>query len=360
MFTTLKETSFYLNKSQLIRQSTFSRAQIYRWSNGITERKHKERKRIPEPVAESAVELIKEYPHFSGEKGQAYMLYHELGYIPQHLYKMLKQTVKHVIFQEVSNRKLLPEKTSYEHERPQRVGEIWAEDFTHLMVEGTLFYLSLLIDVASTYYLGTAVDKRVNIKLVEAPVLQALEHNNGRGPTRFLLSDNGSVYISAEHGALLDARQIVQKRIPSCTPEYNGSCECGVKEFKNVFYNVWAQMKKKEADKEKTVLECVRAAVADTTHKMNYEIPRPCLKGVTPYDMHIGIAEGKRVSTNRYREEQLQRKEAKPWRRNTWKLVKDTLLEKEMPDYELITKFCFFLKRPLRKLQYLSPEVLGN
>jgi hypothetical protein len=76
--------------------------------------------------------------------------------------------------------------------------------------------------------------------------------------------------------------------------------------------------------------------------------------------MHIGIAEEKRVSTNKYREEQLQRKEVKPWRRNTWKLVKDTLLEKEMPDYELITKFCFFLKRPLRKLQYLSPEVLGN
>jgi hypothetical protein len=269
MFTTLKETSFYLNSSQLIRESTFSRAQIYRWSNGITERKQRERNVIPEPVAESAVELIREYPHFSGAKGQAYMLYHHLGSIPQHVYKRLKQTVKQVIFQEVSNRKLLPEKTAYEHERPQRPGEIWAEDFTRLTVEGTLFYLSLLIDVASTYYLGTAVDVRVNVKLVEAPVLQALEHNNGRGPTRFLLSDNGSVYISAEHGALLDARQIVQKRIPSCTPEYNGSCECGVKEFKNVFYNIWAQMKKKEADKGKTILESVRAAVVKTTHKMN-------------------------------------------------------------------------------------------
>lgn len=360
MFTTLKETSFYLNKSQLIRESTFSRAQLYRWSNGIIERKQRQRNLIPEPVAESAVELIKEYPHFSGAKGQAYMLYHHLGYVPQHLYKMLKQTVKHVIFREVSQRKLLPEKTAYEHERPQRPGEIWAEDFTCIRVEGILFYLSLLIDVASTYYLGTAVDVRVNVNLVETPVLQALEHNNGRGPTRFLLSDNGSVYISAEHGALLDARQIVHKRIPSCTPEYNGSCECGVKEFKNVFYNVWVEIKKKEADKEKTVLERARAAVAETAHKMNTEIPRPCLKGVTPYDMHTGIAEEKRASTHRYREEQLQRKEVKPWRRNTWELVKDTLLEKQMSDHELITKFYFFLKRPLRKLQHLSPEVLGN
>ena len=360
MFTTLKETSQCLNSSQLIKESAFSRAQFYRWSNGITERKQRERSVIPEPVAESAVRLIRQYPHFSGAKGQAYMLYHHLGYIPQNLYKMLKQTLKHVIFQEVTQRKLLPEKTAYEHERPHRPGEIWAEDFTCIRVEGRLFYLSLLIDVASTYYLGTAVDVRVNVNLVETPVLQALEHNNGRGPTRFLLSDNGSVYISAEHGALLDARQIVQKRIPSCTPEYNGSCECGVKEFKNVFYNVWVQMKKKEADKGKTILERARAAVADTKHKMNYEIPRPCLKGVTPYDMHIGSGEEKIASIHRYREELLQRKEVKPWKRNTWELVKDILLEKEMSDHELITKFCFFLKRPLRKLQLLSPEVLGN
>ena len=227
-------------------------------------------------------------------------------------------------------------------------------------MSGITFYVSLLIDVASNYYLGATASNRADAKLVEVPVLQALEANNSCGPKRFLLSDNGTPYISDDHGRLLDKLKIVQKRIPSCTPEYNGSCECGVKEFKNVFYNVWAEMGKKEADKGKTVFERVQSAVVESTKRMNHEIPRPCLKGVTPNDVQKGVAKQQIERNRKYFEQEQQSKEVKPWAKSTWNLVKDIFLEKGLSDLELMTKFCFFLKRPLRKLPNLSPEVLGN
>ena len=65
-------------------------------------------------------------------------------------------------------------------------------------------------------------------------VKQALAANGGNGPEQFLLSDNGSVYVSDHHGKLLDKADIVHKRIPACRPQYNGAVECGIKEFKNV------------------------------------------------------------------------------------------------------------------------------
>jgi hypothetical protein len=37
-----------------------------------------------------------------------------------------------------------------------------------------------------------------------------------------------------------------------------------------------------------------------------------------------------------------------------------TVGHSHLSDLELMTKFCFFLKGPLRKLPNLSPEVLGN
>lgn len=359
-FKSLKEKSLHLNRCQLIKEGSFSKSQFYIWLNGIDERKKRTRKLVPEPVAESTVKLILRYPHLGASKGQAYMIYHQWGYIPQHLYKMLKNIVKRIIFREVSARKLLPEKTSYEHERTDEPGEIWAEDFTRITVVGIKFYVSLLIDVASTSYLGAAASYRADVQLVEIPVLQALEANNGCGPKRFLLSDNGSPYVSTEHGELLDKREIVQKRIPSCTPQYNGSCECGVKEFKNIFYNIWAEMEKTRADKEKKLLERVQSAVAESTKRMNFEIPRPCLKGVTPNDVQKGVAKQQIECNRKYLEQEQQRKEAKPWTKTTWELVKDILFEIGLSDLELMTKFCFFLKRPLRKLPNLSPEVLGN
>jgi transposase InsO family protein len=369
LFHLLSKENHYLNRYQLIRESSYSKSQFYQWlksginGNGIAERKPRECKAVSQEVVMGAVKVIGKYPHFSASKGQCYMIYHQLGYIPHHLYKSIKKMVKRLIFQEVSKRKLLPERTSYKHERPENPGEIWAEDFTQLRVCGRKFYAALVIDVAISYYLGGAASIRPDDKMVEAPIAQALKLTGDQGPKRFLLSDNGPQYISTQHGDFLDKLDIIQKRIPSCKPEYNGSIECGIKEFKNVFYNVWAQIGMAVLVKleEEELLECVQLVIVETIRRMNQEIPRPSLKGVTPGDVREGIA-GERIEINRkYVEQELSKKEViKPWNRKDWKLIKEGLFKGTISNLELMTKFCFFLKRPLRKLAELRLEVLGN
>jgi len=369
LFHLLLKDSRYLNRYQLIKESNYSKSQFYSWLNatanagieGIAERKARECKPVSEKVARGSVEVIRKYPHFSASKGQCYMIYHQLGYIPQHLYKSIKKIVKRLIFQEVSNRQLLPARTSYTHERPQFPGEIWAEDFTQLQVCGKKFYVGLVIDVAMPYYLGGTASIRPDDRMVELPVEQALGSNNGQGPKRFLLSDNGPQYVSTRHGNLLEKLTIIQKRIPSCKPEYNGSIECGIKEFKNVFYNVWVHREKSAIAEEKTLSERVQRTVAETIQKLNEEIPRPSLNGITPADVWKGIAK-ERIEINRkYMEKEQYKKEVtKPWNRNDWRIIKNHFFKEAISNLELMTKFCFFLKRPLRKLANLEWKVLGN
>lgn len=364
LFNHLLSVCRYLNQYQLIKESNYSKSQMYDWlKSGVRERKPRPCQSVSSEVVSRAVGVIRKYPHFSGPKGQCYMIYHQLGYLPQHLYKILKKMVKRLVFQEVSNRKLLPERTSYEHERPANGGEIWAEDFMELRVCGKKVYAALVIDVAMTYYLGGRASFRPDEEMVQAPVLQALELTGGQGPKRFLLSDNGAQYTGTQHGDFLDMLSIIQKRIPACKPEFNGSVECGIKEFKNVFYNVWAE-KEKTGYREleaRELLKYVQLAVTETLWLMNEEIPRPGLKGVTPADVWKG-KDVERIEINRkYLESEQAKKEViEPWNKKDWGFVKKHFFKETISNLVLMTKFCFFLKRPLRKLAKLEWELLGN
>lgn len=337
----------------------YSRSQLYEWQRGISPRKERKSKIVSEETVEKAVDVIMTYPHMGGSKGQAYMIYHRLGYVSMNGYDQIKKSVKRLVFQEVSKRQLIAAKTGYEHEKPEKIGEIWAEDFTDVVAYGEIFKVGVLIDVASQYNLGAAVSKSANVALVEKPVMQALAANGGKGPEKFLLSDNGSAYVSDEHGKLLEKSQIIQKRIPACVPQYNGAVECGIKEFKNVFYNVWARQKGKESDKEKNLLFRVESAVKETVRLLNEEIPRPSLKGVTPADMHRGLG-SLRIEANReYLEKEQMKEESPPWKRSYWDVLKEAIGLKQLTALELMTKFCFFCLRPLRKIAKLGLEGVG-
>jgi len=364
LFNHLLSVSRYLNRYQLIKESCYSKSQLYLWlKHGVFERKPRECKPVSKKVVKDAIEVIWRYPHFGASKGQCYMIYHQLGYIPQHLYKSIKKIVKRLVSQEVWGRGLLPARTSYEHERPENPGEIWAQDFTQLRVCGKKLYVALVIDVGMTYYLGGTASIRADDELVQAPVIQALKSSGGQCPKRFLLSDNGPQYISTKHGDFLEKLAIVQKRIPSCKPEYNGSIECGIKEFKNVFYNVWAKIKVSDGVEleEEELLVCVQSVINETMRRMNEDIPRPCLKGVTPADVLKGITAEKIEINRKYLEMEQGKKEViEPWNRKDWGMVKKHLFKGIVSNLELMTKFCFFLKRPLRKLANLEWELLGN
>jgi transposase InsO family protein len=350
---------------KIIKESLYSRSQVYSWlGKGIEEidkRSLRECKPVSQKLVGNAVDLILKYPHLGALKGQSYMVYHQLGYIPQHVYKKIKKIVNILIFQEVDNRELLPERTSYTHETAQAPGEIWAEDFTEVRVCGKKFYVGLVIDTAMTKYLGAAASIRADYEMVEKPINNAMILTEGQGPKQFLLSDNGKQYVNDKHMNLLNKLDIVQKRIPSCKPEYNGSIECGIKEFKNVFYNVWACMESKGIDKEKELLIRVQLAVEHTIRKLNTEIPRPSLNGVTPEDVWKGIHKERESMNLKYLMKEKEKKEVyDPWNYKDWDFVKKSLSLGDVSNYELRTKFCYFLKRPLRKIAQFNREVLGN
>ena len=284
-----------------------------------------------------------------------------MGLIGQKAYDGIKKKVRRILSQEVSQRKDLPSVCEpYEHIRPEGVGQIWAEDFTELVVEHVPFKFALLIDVFSQYILGRALARRATEGLVAIPVKQALAQNGNRPPEKFLLRDNGSQYESERHKQLLKAHQIVGRHIPPCTPQYNGSMECGGKEFKNVFYNVWERRQTNVTDKEKTLDERVEEAVAETVHLLNFEIPRPVLGGVTPFDVQSGSQVQRQREIAAYREHQEARETPPPLSRPLWDIVKGGVQAELMSTKELLTKLAFFGMRPLRRVAKLNREVWGN
>lgn len=352
----LLEKFCYLKKVEIIGQCLFSQSQLYEWIKGPQDRKSRAKKEVPEQTLKNAVHVIMKYPHLGGLKGKHYMIYHRLGLLSRHIYDTIKKIIRRLVFQEVVSRRLLPAGGKYEHQRPEAVGEIWAEDFTQVSISGYTLYISLVIDVADSFYLGAEVSIRPSDFLVSSPIKQALVH--GKPPKRFLLSDNGRQYVSNKHELLLKAKDIAHKLIPSCRPEFNGTMECGVKEFKNVFYNLVCE-KYIGADKEKDILKQVRKAVAETVTIMNMDIPRPHLKGVTPYDMHSGSHLDKIEENRLYCENEKERKDELIPKERFWGVIKDAIGFNSINDLELMTKFLFFGKRPLRKLSKFVKEGVG-
>ncbi len=355
----MQTTCERLTQEQVLSQTDFSRSQLYEWRRGVRDRQERESKTISQKTVENAAQVIMDYPHMGGRKGQAYMTYHRLGYLSMKGYDQIKKSVGKVLLQEVVAQGLVPARTQFEHKVPQDIHEIWAEDFTDLMVYSQSFKLALLMDVASQYYLGLAISIRATAALVEQPVQEALEENDGQGPKEFILSDNGGPYVSDAHGRLLEKTDIVQKRIPAYVPQYNASMECGVKEFKNVFYNVWAKPEQEEADKEKSLLARVDASVRETAHLLNHVIPRPCLQGVTPADLHEHTSQAKIEANRQYVQMEQEKPSPPPWEKSYWEVVKEAMGLKKRPGLELLIKFCFFYRRPLRQITKLGLEGVG-
>ena len=358
----------YLTNQELIESSQHSKSIFYEWLKGAKERKKRIITLIPEEVAINAIDVILNYPHFGGVKGQTYMIYHRLGYISRHTYQKLKKSVGRIVFQQAYRKNLLPHPSVYEHERPHAKNEIWAEDFTKVTVLGFTYSVALLADVFSNKYLGCSAQATESSELVEEPVEMALEQNNHVGPQKFLLSDNGSQYTSDNHGKLLAKHDIIQKHIPACRPQYNGSIECGMRNFKSIFYNLFSQNDFKKVieknlnstDKKKKVLEMLTVSVNESIEILNTEIPRPVLGGVTPNDIYTGCAEVKKKSNEEYLKNQQIKEKVNSWSKSKYDLIKEIFNKKNLSNKELLIKHYFFQKRPLRRICKLPTEVWTN
>ncbi len=362
MIDSLQSRFPHLSMREICSACSHSRSQLYEWRKAVClDRQVREPKAIEEFVIANAAGVIAAYPHFGGGKGQAFMLYHGLGLIGQKAYDGLKKMVRRVLSQELSGRKdLLSATGKYEHIRPDRIGQIWAEDFTEIVVDGISIKFALLIDVYSQYILGWALARRATEALVAIPVQKALAANGGKAPELFLLQDNGRQYVCKNHSRLLAAHEIVGRHIPACTPQYNGSVECGGKEFKNVFYNVWEHLARNGPDKEKTFDQQAHLVAAESVRLQNEVIPRPALGGVTPADVQHGLKAQRQEDIKQYRQGQEARGTPPPLSRPFWAVLKGGVKAEVMSTKELLTKLAFFGMRPLRRIAQLNREVWGN
>jgi len=341
--------------------SHHSRSQLYKWCSGVSERKLRQPKVLAEEVITQVIAVIVMYPHFGGGKGQAYLLYHQLGLVGQKAFDRFKRMVRRILCQEASGRHDRPGgREAYEHIRPHGVGQIWAEDFTEVVVDGETFKIALLIDVFSHYILGWALARRATEALVARPVLQALEMNADKPPELFLLEDNGKQYTSEDHQNLLTSHEIVSRHVPPYTPQYNGAVECGGKEFKNIFYTQWEARHTTAADKEKNLLDEATKVATATVRLLNEVIPRPALGGVTPADVQQGMNEDRQQEIEQYRQKELAKPEPPPLSQPIWEVVKQGVKAEAMSTKELLTKLAFFGMRPLRRVAQLNREVWGN
>lgn len=369
MYKQLQKTLGSLNSRELLGVTMYSASIVYEWLKGPRERKERECALVAESVAVNALRVILEYPHFGGAKGQGYMIYHQLGYIPRHLYQRLKKAAGRIVFQQAYGQNLLPKPSVYQHERPDDVNKIWAEDFTTVTVLGSSYPAAVVEDVFSKKYLGNCVQLRENSELVARPVNMAVIENNNAGPDQFLLSDNGSQYVSDAHGKLLARHDIVHKLIPASRPQYNGSIECGMRDIKSVFYNVFAKNDLKQfapmddpepSTERKKLLDKVSLAMAESVRRLNDEIPRPALGGVAPQDVYSGVAEEKKKLNAEYLEKEQMKEKVKRWSKSEYELVKEVLKEKQLSKKELVIKLYFFQKNPLRRISKLPRDVWTN
>ena len=136
--------------------------------------------------------------------------------------------------------------------------------------------------------------------------------------------------------------------------------ECGGKEFKNLFYNVWERLERNSTDKEKSLDERVQRAVGETVHLSNFQVPRPALGGVTPADVQLGLQDQRQKEIAQYREEQVVKKTSKPLSRPIWDVIKQGVQAELMSTKEVLTKLAFFGMRPLRRIAKINQEVWGN
>ena len=194
-----------------------------------------------------------------------------------------------MLIQEVSQRDTPKTCNAYEHIQPEGIGEIWAEDFTQLAVNGIRFKVALLIDAFDQYILGCSVSRRATEALVAVPVQQALKANGGRPPAKFLLEDNGTQYVSESHQQLLKAYEIVSRNIPPAHLSITGLSSAPARSSRTSFIMYGNVLRKTAWIKKKSLDERVKRAVEDTVHLDNFQIPRPALGGVTPADVHFGL-----------------------------------------------------------------------
>jgi len=279
-----------LKKSQIIAFSGFLSSQVYVWFRGVEERKQRAHAIYAQEV-NAALANITGYPHMGGKKGALILAYHQIEYIGQRAYDMIKGKFIEILMAEINQRQLLKKKTWWTKPKAEAYGEIWCADFTYLAVFGMIIYVAVVLDAFSHYYLGYHVSDTADFDLVDGAFKMALKNSQGVLPECCMLNDNGSQYKNDLYREHLDSYEIKQVFIPAGTPWNNGEAEVGMKDIKALFYH---QLSKRPIDRRQNVVDYSIEISHEIFKELNEKIPRLKLHGVTPLDIVTHKADDKR------------------------------------------------------------------
>lgn len=139
-------------------------------------------------------------------------------------------------------------------------GHIWAEDFTYLLFQGTMYYLATIIDLYSREVVGWALSDHHDTDLIVAALLDAVSRQE---PPGILHQDQGSEYCSGRYDVILLSLGIEASFSDKGHPWENG--------FQESFYRYFKiEIKVKELDRFADLGE-LYAAIAKQLHYYNHE-----------------------------------------------------------------------------------------
>jgi transposase InsO family protein len=301
----LGQQATYTRKGHIIELSEFLSSRTYVWQREIRDRKE----RIPmlyEEEVNAALQNIISYPHLGGKKGALMLAYHQLEYIGQRCYDVIKKVLKLIIYAEIKDRNLDREKVEWPKPSALKYGEIWCSDFTHVELYGQVIYIAVVLDDYSHYYLGYSVSRSADLTLVDDAFSMALETCGGVLPEICMINDRGSQYKADLYRAHVRQYEIEHVFIPKGTPWNNGEAEVGMKDIKALVYH---RLSHTPRERGQDIVKIARGIVHEVFKELNDTIPRPKLDGVTPADVVERRDEKKRASMKAFIEE---RKAARP------------------------------------------------
>jgi transposase InsO family protein len=202
---------------------------------------------IADEDIEQAVKQIVDYPYLGGKKGSLKLQCDEKALIGSTTYQALKQQLKALAARELLRRKQESELAVDQYKRqrekeepfakvaPQDNHDVWAIDFLNLLLFGVYFRICVVYDIYSQSYLSIIPAINATCSVAEHALEQACSYS-GRTPNLFLLSDNGSQFISDDFEKAKEKLNIQSRFIPRGQPWYNGALESGNRDFRKVLY----------------------------------------------------------------------------------------------------------------------------
>ena len=195
------------------------------------------------------VQQIIDYPFLGGNKGSLKLQHDEKAVIGSTLYGEVKQQLKLEVEKDIHKRREQCEleknrykrsaenQKEYEHIVPSQIHEMWSIDFVTFVLYGIYFNICVVYEIYSQAYLAIKVADSANSEVAIEAVKHAVEYS-GAKPKRYLLSDNGSAFISEDFEALLDSIKMFGQQIPPGQPWYNGALESGNRDLKKALYTI--------------------------------------------------------------------------------------------------------------------------